>query len=97
MMDRLAPHLIGWARRVSKNAVGRPVHEILTNYQFEPDGLTQPPLGGDGWLNTLRFEPGENRIKFGSYSPWLKKSRTTPRHQYELEYDMRPAVQKKAG
>ena len=29
-------------------------HEILTNYQWEPDGLTQPPLGGDGWLNTLR-------------------------------------------
>jgi len=80
-------HIIGWGHQTSTGDHGNPIHEVLTDYQWEPDGLKYPPLGGDGWLNTMRFVPTEKKIDFRSYSPWLKKSRTTPRHQYTLPYE----------
>ncbi len=89
-------HIIGWGHQTSTGDHGNPIHEILTDYQWEPDGLNHPPLGGDGWLNTMQFVPMEGKIDFRSYSPWLKKSRTTPRHQYTLPCELWPQAAKQA-
>ena len=81
-------HVPGYAHQTSTNDAGHEVIEILTDYQWEPDGLTHPPLGGDGWLNVMRFVPSEDKIYFRSYSPYLKQWRTTPLHRYTLDYKM---------
>ena len=81
-------HVVGWAHQTSLNDAGGRVIEILSDYQFEPEGLTQPPLGGDGWLNTLEFVPEEDKIYYRSYSPWLDQRRTTALHEFTLVYEM---------
>jgi hypothetical protein len=81
-------HIVGWAHQTSTNDAGHEVVEILSDYQWEPDGLSQPPLGGDGWLNTMEFVPSEDKIYFKSYSPYLDEWRTTELHQYEFDYEM---------
>ncbi|MBN2021569.1 MAG: metallophosphoesterase [Pirellulales bacterium] len=67
------------ALNVATNAAGKPVYEILSDYQNLPGG-------GDGWLRTLKFLPDVNQIVVGSYSP------TLDRHNYgselTLPYDM---------
>ena len=77
-------HIISVGRRTDKNDAGRPVHQILTDYQ----GLAN---GGDGWLRTMRFVPAESKIYVKAYSPTLKKHNDDPKHSYSLEYDMTPA------
>ncbi len=80
--------------QTSKNAFGKPVHEILCDYQRR----SRKERGGNGWLQTMRFVPGENKIHVRAYSPTLKQTRTEPPHGYTLEYDMSGArVAKKAG
>ena len=81
-------HIIGWDHQTSTNNAGHEVIEILSDYQWEPDGLSQPPLGGDGWLNTMEFAPTEDKIYFKSYSPYLDEWRTTELHEYELNFAM---------
>ncbi|MBN2292396.1 MAG: metallophosphoesterase [Pirellulales bacterium] len=81
-------HISGWNHQISTNDNGRPVIEILSDYQWEPDGLTHPPLGGDGWLNIMKFVPREDKIYFKSYSPYLNKWRRTELHEYTLHYEM---------
>lgn len=91
-------HVSGWNHQTSTNDSGRPVIEILSDYQWEPDGLTQPPLGGDGWLNIMKFVPREDKIYFKSYSPYLNKWRRTALHEYTLEYEMpNPPLPVKTG
>lgn len=76
--------------QISKNAFGKPVREILCDYQGQDNG-------GNGWLQTMRFVPSENKIYVKAYSPTLKQTRTEPPHGYTLEYDMSGAcVAKKA-
>jgi 3',5'-cyclic AMP phosphodiesterase CpdA len=83
-------HVLGWEHLTSTNDAGRPVHEILSDYQ----GL---PNGGDGWLQTLRFLPERNQIQVRAYSPTLDKYNQDPRHTYTLDYTMPPGERKKAG
>ena len=70
---------VGLHKPTSLNDFGRPVHELLTDFQFWPNG-------GDGWLRTLRFEPAENKIYVESYSPTLDQHNTVP--AFSLDYDM---------
>ncbi|MBN1911737.1 MAG: metallophosphoesterase [Pirellulales bacterium] len=81
-------HISGWAHQTSTNDAGHEVIEILSDYQWEPDGLTHPPLGGDGWLNTMEFVPAEDKIYYKSYSPYLDTWRTTELHEFTLDYAM---------
>ena len=81
-------HISGWAHQTSVNDYGHDVTEILTDYQWEPDGLSPTQLGGDGWLNTLEFVPLEDKIFYRSYSPWLDEWRTTALHEFTIDYEM---------
>src|SRR6185503_16856485 len=60
----LSGHIHDEARR-SDVANGHPVHQILADYQ------DRPPTGGEGWLRTMRFVPGEDSVYVQTYSPWL--------------------------
>lgn len=55
-------------RQTSTNAYGNPVHEVLADYQDDPNG-------GNGWLRIMSFDMGLNQIQFESYSPWLDQFR----------------------
>jgi len=83
-------HVLGVGLHTGTNDAGRTVYEMLTDYQ----GL---PHGGDGWLRTLRFVPGENKIHVTAYSPVLDKTNEDPKHSYTLDYPMTAAPLKKAG
>ena len=76
--------MLGVATQTSTNDAGRPVHEMLVDYQ----GL---PNGGDGWLRTLRFVPAENKIYVTAYSPLLDEYMKNPPHTFTLDYQMKPA------
>ncbi|MGD9126037.1 MAG: metallophosphoesterase [Planctomycetia bacterium] len=85
----LSGHVPGWNHRISANNDGNPVIEILTDYQWEPDGRSSEQYAGDGWLNLMVFEPNEDKIHFKSYSPYLKKWwKDDPEHEYTLDYQM---------
>ena len=71
-------HVLGVHCQTSINMHGKPVHEILCDYQGEANG-------GDGWLQTLRFVPKEDQIHVEAYSPLLDKHNKAPQHTYTLE------------
>ncbi|MBN2025074.1 MAG: metallophosphoesterase [Pirellulales bacterium] len=81
----LCGHVLGVNHYTRPNDAGRPVHEILADYQ----GL---PNGGDGWLRVLHFLPGENRIDVETFSPTLNRHDRTPAQQFTLPYNMSPAA-----
>lgn len=56
----------GERHQVSTNDAGKPVFEMVANYQNYPNG-------GDGYLRMLRFEPVLNRIRIETYSPTLNR------------------------
>jgi len=72
-------HAHGEAFHLATNAAGKPVYEILSDYQTLPNG-------GNGWLRTLRFNPDTNQIAISSYSPYLNQSNLWG--EYTLTYDM---------
>jgi len=74
-------HVVGVHHQSSVNDAGDTVHEILCDYQGEANG-------GDGWLQTLRFVPKEDKIYVDAYSPKLNKYNTAPAHTYLLSYEM---------
>lgn len=59
----------GEYHQVSLNDFGKPVIEVLQDYQDYPNG-------GDGWLRILTFEPGEGRIRFRTFTPVSNLSQT---------------------
>lgn len=69
------------ARLSSFGVNGNLVHQILSNYQFFPNG-------GNGWLKIIKFLPADNKICVKTYSPLLKAFRTDSESQYELPYFM---------
>ena len=75
-------HVLGAHHQVSMNDAGKPVIEILSDYQGEANG-------GDGWLQMLRFMPDENRIDVVAYTPKLDKYNDKPQHTYSLKYAMK--------
>lgn len=46
----------------SVNDFGRPVYEMLTDYQSRN-------RGGDGWMRLLEFDPANNRVTARTYTP----------------------------
>lgn len=75
---------LGEARRTDANACGRPVHQVLTNYQTRPNG-------GDGWLRTYRFEPAAGRITAATYSPKLGRYETDADSAFTMPFDFAAA------
>lgn len=77
-------HVLGVGMQTSVNDAGGKVLEMLTDYQ----GLSN---GGDGWMRTLRFEPGENKIHVITHSPVLEKQNEDPKESFDLDYEMNVA------
>ncbi len=82
-------HVLGVGLQTSVNDAGGKVLEMLTDYQ----GL---PNGGDGWLRSLQFVPGENKIHVKTYSPLLDKHNTNAKETFSIDYELTSA-KRKAG
>ncbi|MFM9956594.1 MAG: DNRLRE domain-containing protein [Phycisphaerales bacterium] len=67
-------------RQTSNNLYGAPVHEVLSDYQDDPNG-------GDGWLRIMNFNTAADRIDVKSYSPTLGQFRTAGESQFSLGVD----------
>jgi hypothetical protein len=62
----LAGHDPGESRRQDANACGRPVFQLMADYQDRP-------RGGDGWLRYYTIEPGAAEIEAYTYSVTLDR------------------------
>ncbi len=71
-------HVPAVAHGVSVNDSGGEVLEILCDYQRLPNG-------GNGWLQTMRFDPTAGTIHVEAYSPLLKQYNKEPGHSYSLD------------
>ncbi len=69
-------------RQVSTNVAGKPVHEVLADYQDDPNG-------GDGWLRIMKFDTVSGTIDVDSYSPTLQAVRTADESDFNLSVDFR--------
>jgi hypothetical protein len=67
-------------RQVSQNVAGLPVHEVLADYQDDPNG-------GDGWLRIMKFDTLANTIDVDTYSPTLAAVRTAAESDFTLSVD----------
>lgn len=67
-------------RQTSTNYHGLPVHEVLADYQDDPNG-------GNGYLRMMRFDPADDRIEVSSYSPTLDNFLTEDESQFVLNVD----------
>ena len=83
-------HVLGVGLQKSVNDAGRPVWEMLTDYQ----GL---PNGGDGWLRVLKFVPSENKIQVKTYSPLLDKTNDDERETFSIDCELTAPALRKAG
>lgn len=83
-------HIAGVGLQTSTNDAGRQVVEMLTDYQTLPNG-------GDGWLRTLRFVPGEGKIHVRTYSPLLDKEDTAADQTFTIDCELLAAPLRKAG
>lgn len=62
---------------VSQGDNGNNVHQMLVNFQMLP-------IGGDGWLRILNFQPDRKTIKVEDYSPFYEKFDTDPDNQFTI-------------
>jgi len=76
----LCGHTCPNARLTSRGEKGNEVHQLLADFQNEK--------GGQGYLQTITFQPEKNQINVSTYSPVLKSYRKDPRNQFSLKYDM---------
>lgn len=67
-------------RQTSTNIYGLSVHEVLADYQDDPNG-------GNGYLRIMAFDPASDRIDVSSYSPTLDTYRTGDESQFSLAVD----------
>jgi hypothetical protein len=64
-------------RQASTNQFGLTVHELLADYQDDPNG-------GNGWLRIYTLRPDADRIDAESYSPYLGQCRTGEENEFSL-------------
>jgi len=67
-------------RQTSTNVAGKPVHEVLADYQDDPNG-------GDGWLRIMKFDTVSGTIDVDTYSPTLQAIRTASESDFTLAVD----------
>jgi len=77
----LCGHMHGEARRTDDNLAGKPVHQLMANYQSRDNG-------GNGWLRIMRFVPAEDKVYVETYSPWLDQYETDADSQFTLDLTM---------
>lgn len=76
----LSGHVHGEARRSDVLIDGRVVHQLLADYQGEPNG-------GNGWLRILEFIPSEGKIRVRTYSPYLQKYQHDRDSEFTLDFN----------
>lgn len=67
-------------RQTSTNVYGNAVHEVLADYQDDPNG-------GNGFLRLMEFDTQAKRIDVRSYSPWLNREETKDESRFTLNVD----------
>ena len=67
-------------RQVSQNVAGLPVHEVLADFQDDPNG-------GDGWMRIMKFNTVSGIIDVDTYSPTLGAVRTASESDFTLAVD----------
>jgi hypothetical protein len=67
-------------RQVSQNVAGLPVHEVLADFQDDPNG-------GDGWMRIMKFDTLAGAIDVDTYSPTLAMIRTADESDFTLPVD----------
>ena len=72
-------------RQTSNNIYDLPVHEVLADYQDDPNG-------GNGYLRIMEFDLAGDRINVSSYSPTLDNFLTKDESQFSLEVDFEQYV-----
>ncbi|WP_424001146.1 DNRLRE domain-containing protein [Haloarcula salina] len=87
----------GEVHQVSTNDAGRPVYELLANYQFRDDG-------GHGLMRRIRFEPdggsdGPDRIAVETFSPSTGEEQTDgdSEFHFDLDFDARFGTESSTG
>ena len=72
----------------STTILGRPVHEIMADYQSDPNG-------GNGWFQLLEFRPDDDEIEFETISPTYVSGVTAgpdrsvdPSSNFTLDFDV---------
>jgi len=70
-------HVHAAARLESKGDAGNVVHQVLADYQGEPNG-------GDGYLRLVEFLPDGKTVQFKTYSTTRNSYKTGPKHQFAL-------------
>jgi hypothetical protein len=73
-------HTAGEFHQVSTNEAGQAVFELLSDYQFYPDG-------GEGYLRLMEFDEDAGRIRIRTYSPLLDLYETDTDSQFEFSLD----------
>ncbi|WP_439591349.1 PKD domain-containing protein [Microbacterium sp.] len=76
---------LGEARRTDDNACGKPVHQILSDYQARANG-------GNGWLRYYRFDPPTGTMTAVTYSPYLNQYETDADSAFTLPFLLSPPV-----
>ena len=77
----LCGHVHTEARRVDNNQAGKPVYQMLADYQDRTNG-------GNSWLRILTFVPLEDKIYVKTYSPYLDQYETDHDSEFTLDYEM---------
>lgn len=93
----LCGHWHGEAYQVSTNDAGRPVYELLANYQTWDDG-------GHGLMRRIKFDPGSgsdgpDRIAVRTFSPSTGEERTDgdSEFHFDLDFDARFGAESSTG
>lgn len=67
-------------RQQSFNVDGGVIHEVLADFQDDPNG-------GNGWLRIMEFDLDAGLIDVDTYSPWLDQYRTNDEADFMLPVD----------
>jgi len=78
----LCGHVIGEARNIPLNAAGRPVFEILADYQGRANG-------GDGWLRILEFDDEAGVIGVRTFTPGIDPENLGERFEQDADSEFR--------
>jgi hypothetical protein len=89
----LCGHIHGTGRIRTTTELGQPVHEILSDYQSDPNG-------GNGWFRVMDFQPKNNRIvvstRSQTYQPGTTSGpnhATSPASNFTLSFDFEAHAQ----
>jgi hypothetical protein len=83
----LCGHMFGDGRLTNTTALGQTVHQVLANYQGDPEG-------GNGWMTLIECRPDDRRIDFKTLSPTYRAGqspgpdRTASAGNFSLPFDL---------